>query len=408
MKAAVFVLLIVTGVIFIGGAWYALSRRVVRGERYSPYSTYRSDRLGTRRLFLFYEDAGLEPVRLKRELLMLEEEGLLFIIEPERIALPTMTGMPMGGYDMFIPQELDRIIDWVSEGNSMVLVSSEHGELHQRLGMELYSGPSGRKRYAERVQLSSLTRSLEKIQTRSESHLLPDDQAWVELFAVPDGGEDGGPLVQGAIRRVGNGTVVILTDPYVLTNRGLLNPSNLALAVRLAGLREGGRIYFDEFHHGFSDPRTIVSYIRARRLHFTLLQVVAVFALFVWRSRSRLGRPRRLEGPGERGSAEYVRAFSLIYRRANLHRSVMRSTYELFRERVAVKNGLMRKTSADEIKRVLDTRNKDAASRFASITRRAGRASPAAGGQEVLAFMRLVATFEKEFLDAGKRPRKAV
>ncbi len=404
MRVVPTILLIVSGLVFVGCGWYALGRRVVRGEKHCAYSSYRSDRVGTRRLFLFYEDAGLAPVRLKRELLMLEEKGMLFVIEPRRVALRTMMGGTLPDYDIFLSQELDAIETWVREGNSLVLAASENTELHERLGVELQSGSPGRTRDALRTQVSPLTRSLGRLKTRRDSALVFDGPAWVELFAIPGEGEDG-PLVQMAVRKLGKGTVVVLSDPFVLTNKGIMELSNLTLAVRLAGLHGDGRVYFDEYHHGFTDPRTIVSYMRERGLHFVLFQVIAVFALFIWRSRSRLGRPRRLEGATERGSAEYVRAFSLIYRRARLHTSVMRSAYELFRERTALWAGLARSSEPKRIYEVLQGKNEKAASRFRTITARLKAAGVGSGDAEVLIFIRLIAGFEKEFLDAGRRTR---
>jgi hypothetical protein len=394
-KASLTLLLVITCAAFIAGAWYSLGRRIARGEKHSPYSSYRSDRTGTRRLFLFYEDAGLEPVRLKRELIMLEERGLLFIIEPQQFQLPAVTGgeLPVAG--MFLPQELDAIISWVGNGNSLVLAASRQNELHERLGIRVEPGSQGRRKQAHRVQLSPLTRSPGRITSRRDSRLVFEGPSWVELFAIPGGG-GGEPLVQAAVRKLGEGSVVVLSEPFVLTNKGIAVPSNLTFAARLAGLGGAGRIYFDEYRHGFSDPRTIISYIRERRLHFALLQVMAVFLLFVWRGRSRLGKPRRLERSSERGSAEYVRAFSLIYRRAHLHGSVIRSAYELLREKVALRAGLGRGSGSDEIYAALRGRNEKAALRFREIAARASALGTAAGDAEVLAFTRMAAKFEKE------------
>lgn len=406
MRSAPIMLLLVALVVFAGSAYHFMGRRLARGESHAPCSTYRSDRRGTRRLFLLYEDAGLEPVRLKRELLMLEEKGLLFILEPRKTHSSMMLPDSLGTFDIFMPQELDAIFSWVSEGNSLVLASGRTTQLHERLGIGVEPGPPGPVKDARRVQLSPLTRSLPKIATRRRSALVLEDPSWVELFVRSE--SDSARLVQAAVRTLGAGQVVVLSDPYILTNTGLMKPANLTLAALLAGLRgrgEGRKIYFDEYHHGLRDPRTVISYIRSRGLHFALLQVIAVFALFAWRGRSRLGAPRRLTGTAERGSAEYVRAFSLIYRRARLQGSVIRSAYRDFQEKVALWAGLRRNSEPGHIQKSLKSRNEKAAARFKVISSRRSAQGPFASDADVLSFMRMIARFEKEFIDVGRRTR---
>jgi len=407
MKNWPVLILLLTGAVFLYGVWFSLQRRIAQGVAHPPYSTYRSDKMGTRRIFLFYEDAGLEPVRLKNELLMFEEKGLLFIIEPKMTFLPDMTGGPLKSGGTFIEQELEAIMKWVRAGNSLVLVSRMNTNLHEKLEITLSEEATpGESMKAQRIQLSPLTQSLESIQIKNLARLEFNHDSWVELFATErtDGAEPG---IQVAVRKLGEGTVVVVADPYVFSNIGVLNPGNLGLAVRLAGLAGQGTIYFDEFHHGVSDPRTILSYLKLRNLHYVLFQVLAIFAFFIWRGRMRLGRPRLLEGGTERGSAEYVRAFSLIYRRAKLHGSVIKSAYELFRERVALWARLGRNSKPLEIVDAILAGNEKAAKRFRAITARAA-AGPRAGDADVLAFIRAIAQFEKEYLNAGRRSRKTL
>jgi hypothetical protein len=192
----------------------------------------------------------------------------------------------------------------------------------------------------------------------------------------------------------------------VFTNRGVKASGNLLFAVQLAGLAGGTKVYFDEYHHGFNDPRNIVSYVYERGFQFALLQALAVFALFAWRARMRLGSAERLSTEVERGSAEYVRAFSLIYRRAGLHASVIRATYALFREEVGLWAGVGRDAEPERIAEALEGRDARAASSFKVISSRAGARGHGITDAQVLAFARMVAAFEKEFLHAERRTRR--
>jgi hypothetical protein len=397
-------LLIIAAAAFIGSVWYGLGRRVVRGEYYSPYSSYRSDAFGTRRLYLFYEDAGFEPDRLKSELVMLEEPGILFVIEPASMMLPAMVADVMPEFGTFMERELDAIVSWVSAGNVLVLAGSHGTELHERLGLSVQPGASGRTRNAPRTQLSPLTRRIRSLRARRSGGLELEDASWVELFATEE--EQVGLQPLAAVRQLGEGVVVAVSDPYVFTNNGVKASANLMFAVQLAGLAGGTRVYFDEYHHGFSDPRTIVSYVRERGFQFALLQALGVFVLFAWRARMRLGTPKRLSREVERGSAEYVRAFSLIYRRAGLHASVIRSAYASFCEEVGLWAGIGRDADRERISEALGSRDSRAAAQFKVISTRAKVGGYGGTDAQVLAFMRMVAAFEKEFLHAERGTRR--
>ncbi len=404
MRAFSALLLIAAAAAFAGSVWYALGRRIARGEYYSPYSSYRSDALGTRRLFLFYEDAGFEPERLKNELVMLEEPGILFVIEPASMMLPVLIADRMPEFGTFMERELEAIVSWVSEGNVLVLAGCRGTELHERVGLEVRGITPGRTRDAPSTQISPLTRGIRNLRARRGGGFELDDASWVELFASEEG--QGGLQTLAAVRRLGEGAVVAVSDPYIFTNKGVKASANLLFAARLAGLAEGTKMYFDEYHHGFSDPRTIVSYVRERGFYLAVLQAIVVFVLFAWRARARLGTPISLSREVERGSAEYVRAFSLIYRRAGLHASVIRAAYALFREKVGIWAGLGRDAEPDEIAEALESRDGAAASRFKVITTRAKVGGYGGTDAQVLAFTRLIASFEKEFLHAERRTRR--
>ena len=421
MRAFSAILFVAAAAAFAGSVWYALGRRVMRGEYYSPYSTYRSDTLGTRRLYLFYEDAGFEPERLKSELLVLEEPGVLFIIEPVSMMLPALVRDRMPSFGTFMEREVDEIVSWVSEGNVLVLAGSYGTKLHSRVGVDVQQGTPGRTRNIPRTQLSELTSKIRNLRARRSGGLDIEDPSWVELFSTEQGEAAQQPwVVSGqheenlqdnlravvAIRRLGKGVVVAMSDPYIFTNKGLKTSSNLLFAARLAGISEGTRIYFDEYHHGFSDPRTIVSYLRERGFMLAFLQACIVFVLFAWRARTRLGTTRNLNREVERGSAEYVRAFSLIYRRARLHASVIRATYALFKEEVGLWAGLGRDAEPERIAEALEGRDPKAAARFKTISMRAKVGGYGGTDAQVLAFTRMVAAFEKEFLNAKGRTRR--
>ena len=117
----------------------------------------------------------------------------------------------------------------------------------------------------------------------------------------------------------GSGWIVLLSTHYPLTNAGIVAPGNLAFVANLLAHNGKGRtpdsiIWFDEYHHGYSEGLgSMLADIVPAGVFAVILLVAA--AAFVWYAGSRLGRPLAVQRATSRRQAEYVDALARLYDR---------------------------------------------------------------------------------------------
>jgi len=83
-----------------------------------------------------------------------------------------------------------------------------------------------------------------------------------------------------AERRVGPGSLVVVTDSYFASNEGLWQDPHPAFLLYLAG--EHRHLVFDETHLGTSERPGIMTLVRKLRLHGLVVGGALLFALLLW------------------------------------------------------------------------------------------------------------------------------
>ncbi|MBN1672116.1 MAG: hypothetical protein JXR37_13840 [Kiritimatiellae bacterium] len=101
---------------------------------------------------------------------------------------------------------------------------------------------------------------------------LPAD--WQTVYA-----RDGCPVV--IERRIGQGSLVLSTLSYFVSNEALKSKRYPNLLVWLLGGRTAA--VFDEYHHGLSEAKGTAAAIRRYRLHAFAIGLLLLAGLFVWR-----------------------------------------------------------------------------------------------------------------------------
>ncbi len=94
-------------------------------------------------------------------------------------------------------------------------------------------------------------------------------------------------------RKLGKGSVVLISESYPLSNEGLREERNAGLIVKLAGPAQ--EVIFDENHFGVVESGSITKLMRKYHLEGALALLALVAALFLWRSASSL-LPSRAPG----------------------------------------------------------------------------------------------------------------
>jgi hypothetical protein len=101
-------------------------------------------------------------------------------------------------------------------------------------------------------------------------------------------------LAEGAFeRKLGNGSVVLVSESYPLSNEGLREEHNARLIAKLAGT--ANEVVFDENHFGVVETGSITKLMRKYNLEGALAVLALVAGLFLWRSASSL-LPSRAPG----------------------------------------------------------------------------------------------------------------
>ncbi|HZH92302.1 MAG TPA: DUF4350 domain-containing protein [Pyrinomonadaceae bacterium] len=119
----------------------------------------------------------------------------------------------------------------------------------------------------------------------------------------------------------GRGRVVVLSDPFIVTNRGINRADNLQLAANIvkgaAGGDGDGLIAFDEFHQGRGTTRNqLIAYFEGTPVLAMCAQLFLLAAAVVWTRGRRFGRPLPAPRVDRRSKLEFVASMAELQQRA--------------------------------------------------------------------------------------------
>jgi len=156
------------------------------------------------------------------------------------------------------------------------------------------------------------------------------------LFGEPvaDLKSDGKAVVVN--RTYGSGRIVILTDPFVLSNKGIALLDNAQLGMNLVAARPGETIAFDEYHHGFgSNENRMVEYFKGTPVVAIFLQLFLIAGLILFSQSRRFARPLPIKEPDRLTKLEYLSAMAELQRRTGSYDLAVENIYREFRRRAA-------------------------------------------------------------------------
>ena len=151
--------------------------------------------------------------------------------------------------------------------------------------------------------------------------------------------------------RYGYGTIVVLTDPYVVTNGGIGLEDNLMLAMNmLEGLKPDGLIAFDEYHQGRGINRNaFASYFEGTPVLAIAGQLVLLTLVILWTNGRRFGRPLPLPHVDRRSSLEFVASMAELQERSRAFDLAIENIYSRTRRVLARHAGVDFNSSRAEI-----------------------------------------------------------
>jgi hypothetical protein len=151
--------------------------------------------------------------------------------------------------------------------------------------------------------------------------------------------------------RYGEGRVIMVSDPYLISNGGLLLKDNLALAINiLGGPRNNGLIAFDEYHQGRGITRNaFASYFAGTSVLPIAGQIVVLVLVVLWTNGRRFGRPLPLTQVDRRSSLEFVASMAELQERSRAYDLAIENIYTRTRRVLARHAGVDYNSSRSEI-----------------------------------------------------------
>ena len=153
------------------------------------------------------------------------------------------------------------------------------------------------------------------------------------VFHVSD--ERGALLVDFAR---GRGRIIVLSDPFIVANRGIGRADNLQLALNIitTGAGEGGLIAFDEFHQGRGATRNhFAAYFAGTPVLAMCAQLFLLAAAIVWTRGRRFARPLPAPRVDRRSKLEFVSSMAELQQRARAFDLAIENVYGRTRRALA-------------------------------------------------------------------------
>ena len=147
----------------------------------------------------------------------------------------------------------------------------------------------------------------------------------------------------------GRGRIILLSDPYIVTNAGIRANDNLQLAINVLTTYDG-LIAFDEYHQGRGITRNaFASYFSGTPVLATAAQIVLLVLLVLWTNARRFGRPLPLPHVDRRSSLEFVASMAELQERSRAYDLAIENIYSRTRRVLARYAGVNYNSSRSEI-----------------------------------------------------------
>jgi len=147
----------------------------------------------------------------------------------------------------------------------------------------------------------------------------------------------------------GQGRIVLLSDPYIVTNNGINRADNLQLAINIV-VGSGGLIAFDEFHQGrASTHNALIQYFEGTPVLAICAQLALIGLAIVWSRGTRFARPLPLPHVDRRSSLEFVASMAELQQRAKAHDLALENIYARVRRVLVRHAGLNNNSPRAEI-----------------------------------------------------------
>jgi len=174
----------------------------------------------------------------------------------------------------------------------------------------------------------------------ADPHLRPQGPPGIASAPVP---AVGGPVVHVASAEknivvdvpYGAGQIVLVSDPYIVSNAGIGLVDNAVLALNLVSGGDG-TIAFDEYHQGYgTNNNQLLRYFEGTPVIAIFIQLAALVALVLYSQSRRFARPLPENEPDRLSKLEYISAMAELQQRTAAYDLAVENIYSDFRRRVS-------------------------------------------------------------------------
>jgi hypothetical protein len=374
-----FPLLVVGGLLLMALLGNLLLRGASRGGFADTLSTYRSSEGGARALYLLLQESGLPVVRRSADLQVLDKESpatlVLLAVEvdgsrednPDETLLAVerdegleSEDVPREGLNYFKTQELrkeerEKLLEHVKAGHSLVYVAwgSRENPLLDALQVKLSKVDTTLPMRTLVPPLPTpYTLGVERVEAKVQSFLVLPPEA----VPVLQDAQLERPVA--AVVPYGLGQVLVVGAPELAMNQALARADNAQFWLSSLRALGPGPYEFSEFHHGFTNQRSIVDFARRYGLHFAVAQLLLGVALWSV-SLKRFGRPRPPPESVRVGATDALFAMSRLYREGGHHPFAAGLIARGLTQDLALYAGLPAHASAAAVAQGLQARNRE-------------------------------------------------
>jgi hypothetical protein len=306
--------------VFGAVATATLRERIAAGKGMPDYSVYSDQGAGLGEAANVLRQLGWTPVAVTRPVQQIRHRGLLILTEPERRGLLADEGS-------LSEADAKALLRWVEQGNTLLFSARTNTVLHEILHLVVTEEASGDQDLFTVVDLGAAggyTEGVERLSVGSRASF--------------QAGAEGLPLwwvrnrIGALLLRWGQGRVLVVADPGLLTRRGLVGPTgqprddNVLFLVNVASLdARDGKVYFDEYHHGLQSGGGFWSYLGYHGQKGALLPLFVLLAIVGWAWAVRLGPARPVAQKSRADAVDYASALARLYQRAGARRLLART-----------------------------------------------------------------------------------
>lgn len=134
----------------------------------------------------------------------------------------------------------------------------------------------------------------------------------------------------------GAGEIVLLSDPFVVSNGGISFVDNAQIAVNILSARGNGTIAFDEYHQGFgAGNNRLLQYFAGTPVAAIFAQALILIGLIFFAQSRRFARALPEVEPNRLSKLEYVSAMAQLQQRTKAYDLAIENIYTDFRRRAS-------------------------------------------------------------------------